>query len=302
MCLLCRQGRSRGTGYPQNPRQEPTALAAPSSLIARASVLDASQVHLVFAPILPVHFIFRKRALGQTFYFEMHTLGLMRLLGTGSDVVSALLTEGFHRAAPETREPGRAQGLQGAAGAVLLCQLTPSFPGDERRKKNPSLLMQEWVFPCKLLRGELCRALSWGILQLGASSSCCQGRLQHPWVLQASKASTQQVQALLGLCRFSLQPSKSPLQELEVLKQKGLCWERPPKERSTQEAAGSELSDTAQSRDSKRAVTPPASSLPCSALLVPLCSPRAPSHDAGSQPTERGRVGVISPTLTPPAQ
>lgn len=137
MCLLCRQGRSRGTGYPQNPRQEPTAPAAPSSLIARASVLGASQVHLVFAPILPVHFIFRKRALGQTFYFEMHTLGLMRLLGTGSDVVSSLLTEGFHRAAPETREPGRAQGLQGAAGAVLLCQPTPSFPGDERREKIP---------------------------------------------------------------------------------------------------------------------------------------------------------------------
>lgn len=166
--------------------------------------------------------------------------------------------------------------------------------------------MQEWVFPQELLRGGLCRALSGGNLRLGASSVRCQGRLQHPWVLQASKASTQQGQALPGLCRFSPQPSKSPLQELEVPKQKGLCWKRPLKERSTQEAAGTELSDSAQSRESKRAfgraVTPPASSLPCSALVVPPCSPRAPARDAGSQPTEWGRVGAISPALTPPAQ
>lgn len=123
--------------WDQVPPESTAGVNGPGcSILPDCPSIGASQVHLVFVPIPPVLFIFRKTALGQTFYFEMHTLGLMRLLGMGSDVVSSPLTEGFHRAAPEARELGRAQGLQGAAGAVLLCQPTPSFPGDERRKKR----------------------------------------------------------------------------------------------------------------------------------------------------------------------
>lgn len=72
---------------------------SPAALFAQgrtqAIVLGAPRVQFLFAPVMSVLLIFRRKGLGQIFYVEVAMPGLMLLLSRDGDTssVAALLTE-----------------------------------------------------------------------------------------------------------------------------------------------------------------------------------------------------------------